>query len=105
MRVGITGATGFIGSALARRHLERGDAVRCLSRRAPTHGTTIPEVQIVTGDLTQADSRLKRFADGLDVLYHCAAEVGDEGRMPAVNVGARRRCCRRRPGAWGAGCS
>ena len=87
MRVGITGATGFIGSALARRHLERGDAVRCLSRRAPTHGTTIPEVQIVTGDLTQADSRLKRFADGLDVLYHCAAEVGDEGRMPAVNVG------------------
>ena len=86
MRVGITGATGFVGSALARRHLERGDAVRCLSRRAPTHGTTIPEVQIVTGDLTQADARLKRFADCLDVLYHCAAEAGDEGRMPAVNV-------------------
>ena len=64
MRVGITGATGFIGSALARRHLERGDAVRCLSRRAQTPGTTIADVEVVTGDLTHPDDRLRRFAEG-----------------------------------------
>ena len=86
MRVGVTGATGFIGSALARRHLERGDSVRCLSRRAQTPGTTIPDVEVVTGDLTHPDDRLRRFAEDLDVLYHCAAELGDERKMRAVNV-------------------
>ena len=86
MRVGITGATGFIGSALARRHLERGDAVRCLSRRAQTPGTTIPDVEVVTGDLAHPDDRLRRFAEDLDVLYHCAAAIGDEREMHAVNV-------------------
>jgi nucleoside-diphosphate-sugar epimerase len=83
MRVGITGATGFIGSALVRRHLERGDAVRCLSRR---RSSASERGEMVHGDLTVADARLTRFADGLDVLYHCAGELADEGRMRAVNV-------------------
>jgi nucleoside-diphosphate-sugar epimerase len=86
MRVGITGATGFIGSALVRRHLELGDSVRCLSRRAQSPGTTIPDLEVVTGDLTRPDQRLVRFAEDLDVLYHCAAEVGDQRKMYAVNV-------------------
>jgi nucleoside-diphosphate-sugar epimerase len=38
------------------------------------------------GDLERPDDRLVRFADGLDVLYHCAGEVVDTARMPAVNV-------------------
>ena len=84
MLVGITGATGFIGSALAQRHLERGDAVRCLSRqRSPRCGGGM---EIVQGDLAAPDLRLEQFVDGLDVLYHCAGEHAQEQRMRAVNV-------------------
>jgi nucleoside-diphosphate-sugar epimerase len=84
MKVGITGATGFVGSALVRRHLERGDAVRCLSRRRlPADGKRL---EVVHGDLAAPDAPLTRFTDGLDVLYHCAAELADEQRMRAVNV-------------------
>jgi len=84
MLVGITGGTGFIGSAVVQRHLRRGDAVRCLSRRR------LPgrdgRMEFVSGDLTAPDARLTRFADGLDVLYHCAGEVRDDRRMRAVNL-------------------
>jgi nucleoside-diphosphate-sugar epimerase len=84
MRVGITGASGFIGAALARRHIESGDAVRCLTRR-PQAGLG-QGGETVAGDLCSADDRLTRFADGLDVLYHCAGEVNDERRMRALNI-------------------
>ncbi len=80
--VGITGATGFIGSALVARHRDRGDRVRCLSRRPSSPGGPL----FVNGDLTEPDDRLNRFCDGLDVLYHCAGELRDQHRMRAVNV-------------------
>jgi nucleoside-diphosphate-sugar epimerase len=84
MLIGITGATGFIGSALAQHHLERGDAVRCLSRqRSPGCDGGM---EIVQGDLAAPDLRLEPFVDGLDVLYHCAGEHSQEQRMRAVNV-------------------
>ena len=83
MVVGITGATGFIGSALVQLHLERGDAVRCLSRQRPPRCDG--RMEIVQGDLTAPDVRLEQFADGLDVLYHCAGELSNEQRMRAVN--------------------
>jgi nucleoside-diphosphate-sugar epimerase len=84
MLVGITGGTGFIGSAVVQRHLQRGDAVRCLSRRRPP--IRDGQMEFVPGDLTTPDARLTRFADGLDVLYHCAGEVSDERLMCAVNL-------------------
>jgi nucleoside-diphosphate-sugar epimerase len=84
MLVGITGGTGFIGSAVVQRHLLRGDAVRCLSRRRPP--IRDGRMEFVRGDLMTPDARLTRFADGLDVLYHCAGEVSDERRMRAVNL-------------------
>ena len=84
MLVGFTGGTGFIGSAVVQRHLQRGDAVRCLSRRR------LPgrdgRMEFVHGDLATPNAQLTRFVDGLDVLYHCAGEVSNERRMRAVNV-------------------
>jgi nucleoside-diphosphate-sugar epimerase len=82
--VGITGGSGFIGSALVRRHLDAGNSVRCLTRRPQI--AAIPGVRLFDGDLERPDARLVRFADGLDLLYHCAGEVVDVGRMHAVNV-------------------
>jgi nucleoside-diphosphate-sugar epimerase len=84
MVVGITGASGFIGSALLQRHLEAGDRVRCLTRRARLDAAR--GAVTIQGDLSNPDASLIRFAEGLDVLYHCAAEVGHQDRMRAVNV-------------------
>lgn len=84
MVVGVTGGSGFIGSALVRRHVEAGDVVRCLTRRP---GRPVPPgAQTIQADLCAPDERLVRFVDGLDVLYHCAGELTDAGRMQAVNV-------------------
>jgi nucleoside-diphosphate-sugar epimerase len=82
--VGITGASGFIGSALVRRHLAAGDVVRCLSRKpaSAAHAGAV----VMRGDLESPDEGLARFADGLDVLYHCAGEVSRSNRMRAINL-------------------
>jgi nucleoside-diphosphate-sugar epimerase len=86
MVVAITGASGFIGSALMRRHLDAGDLVRVLTRGS----RPVPDIRSAVtfrGDLAQpADADLARFVDGVDVLYHCAAEILDSERMHAVNV-------------------
>jgi nucleoside-diphosphate-sugar epimerase len=99
MLVGITGGSGFVGSLLARRHAEAGDAVRCLTRQPQV--TVGPGVRMMPGDLCVADERLTRFADGLDVLYHCAGEVRDEARMRAVNVEGTRALVRAAAGRIG----
>ena len=87
MVIAITGASGFIGSALMRRHLAAGDRVRILTRglRALPVGFGAAAFH---GDLARPDHKnLKRFVDGVDVLYHCAAEINAAERMQAVNVG------------------
>jgi nucleoside-diphosphate-sugar epimerase len=71
---------------LVASHLAAGDHVRVLARDAtqPFWGR---EVEIISGDLVSADpQRLRSFAKGADVLYHCAAEQADSLRMTAVNV-------------------
>ncbi|HEX7138563.1 MAG TPA: NAD-dependent epimerase/dehydratase family protein [Vicinamibacterales bacterium] len=90
MVVAITGASGFIGSLLMRRHLNAGDQVRILTRglrRQPVTSGTVA----FHGDFAQPDhADLRRFIDGIDVLYHCAAEIRDSQRMQAVNVDGTR---------------
>ena len=90
MLIGVTGGTGFIGRRVLRRHLEQGDRVRVLSRRARTDLEGFGAVEIIQGDLDGAPGRLPEFVEGLDVLYHCAAELFDESRMQAVHVDGTR---------------
>ncbi|MFD7033213.1 NAD-dependent epimerase/dehydratase family protein [Streptomyces sp. NPDC059917] len=81
----ISGGTGFVGSAVVRRLLGEGAAVRVLSRerrvpggRAGTGG--------VCGDLGDPDS-LRGLCDGASVLLSLASYVGgDERRCDDVNV-------------------
>lgn len=90
----VTGATGFVGSAVARRLIEAGHRVRVLVRfnsdRANIAG--LP-VEISIGDLTDPAS-LKYALSKCDALFHVAADYriwtpNPEG-MYAVNVqGAR----------------
>jgi len=84
--VSITGGTGFIGRALALRHALAGDEVRVLSRRAPEGRDTTTGITVVRGDVSAGADRLARFADGAQVLYHCAGEIRNPAAMEAVHV-------------------
>jgi len=86
MNVGITGGSGFAGRRLVDLHLARGDRVRVLTRRPKADAALRAGIEHHEGDLLGEPDRLRRFADGLDVLYHCAGETQDEQRMPDVNV-------------------
>lgn len=86
----VTGASGFVGSAVARRLLQAGHDVRVLTRKQSILSNLegLP-VEQVTGDLTDADS-LARALRGCEALFHVAADyrlwVPDPEAMHAVNV-------------------
>lgn len=86
MEIAITGASGFVGGALVRRHLERGDAVRALVRDPASPICGLPAVRVFRGDLARGETIPPEFVAGADVLYHCAAEIHDERSMRATNV-------------------
>ncbi|HYW04853.1 MAG TPA: hopanoid-associated sugar epimerase [Gammaproteobacteria bacterium] len=70
----ITGATGFVGSAVLRHLLEAGYPVRALvrPRSDPRNLADLP-VERIEGDLTDAGS-LRRALEGCDALFHVAAD-------------------------------
>jgi nucleoside-diphosphate-sugar epimerase len=75
----ITGATGLLGSHVAEQLVGRGERVRALVR--PASDVTFLRalgVELVEGDLAQPET-LPRAVAGADVVYHCAARVGDWG--------------------------
>ncbi|WP_367428497.1 NAD-dependent epimerase/dehydratase family protein [Streptomyces celluloflavus] len=89
-KVALTGATGFIGSAVLKTLLEtpragRDITVRALARTPPT-GPAVPGLEWILGDLTAAES-LPALVAGSDVLIHLASYIGgDEDRCTQVNV-------------------
>lgn len=73
MRILVTGATGKVGSRLARRLARRGDHVRALVRDA-ARAAELREagVELAVGDLLDASS-LGAAVRGVDAVVHCAA--------------------------------
>ena len=86
MTVGVTGGTGFIGSTLVRRLVVGGGRVRLLTRQPAGTDKFPPGVEVIHGDLQSSAERLRSFTAGVDVLYHCAAEINDPGKMASTNV-------------------
>src|SRR5580704_3784045 len=90
----ITGATGFVGSHVAEACVEHGYSVSTIAR--PSSDTALLErlgASILRGDLTDA-GLLRRAVESADVIVHCAAKVGDRGRVEdyrTVNVEALRK--------------
>ncbi len=84
--VAITGATGFVGRRLVRRHLDEGDSVRLLTRQKSVDSELARRTQVFHGDIASDIDVLREFTRGVDILYHCAAELNDPGRMNATTV-------------------
>jgi nucleoside-diphosphate-sugar epimerase len=75
----VTGATGLLGSHIAEQLRERGERVRALVRPgSDTEFLRQLGAELAVGDLADPDS-LRRAVAGADVVYHCAARVGDWG--------------------------
>jgi len=73
--IALTGATGFIGAALAERLAGTGRRVKALIRPASTHRQpAAPAVRWIEGDLEDMAS-LQRLAEGVDAVIHCAGAV------------------------------
>ena len=105
MKALVTGATGFVGAAVARRLLAAGHEVRALARAASNRANLDGlDVEVVTGDLTDRES-LARAARGCDALFHVAADyrlwVPDPDAMMRTNVDGSRNMVR---AAADAGC-
>jgi len=86
----VTGATGMIGSHLARRLLDEGWRVRALVR--PTSDTALLAewgVDLVEGDVSDPAGAMTPHLEDADYVFHCAALVSDWARledMVRVNV-------------------
>jgi nucleoside-diphosphate-sugar epimerase len=70
MRTLVTGAGGFLGQALVRALVARGDAVRALVRRAPEAVAALGAEPVV-GDATDPEV-LRRAVAGVEVVHHLA---------------------------------
>lgn len=89
MNVLVTGASGFIGSALVERLVASGIHVVALTRR--TDRTFAPQVERRIGDLATGAGITPDLLNGISVVFHCAGEIGDPSRMHAVHVDGTRR--------------
>lgn len=81
--VAVTGVSGFIGDAVARRYADAGATVRGLDRRLPDPADPLTpdadaRVEYVVGDVTRP-ADLRRLVDGADIVVHTAAIVAESG--------------------------
>jgi len=86
----VTGATGFVGSAVARTLAARGHGLRLLVRDSSNRSNLAGlDAEVVTGDLTDPASLL-RAASGCQYVVHVAADyrfwVPDPDAMLRANV-------------------
>lgn len=74
MKTLVTGATGFVGSAVLRKLIAAGHEVRVLARHtSDPRNLAGLDVEMIEGDLTDADS-LRRAVTGCNRLFHVAAD-------------------------------
>jgi nucleoside-diphosphate-sugar epimerase len=87
MKALVTGGGGFLGGAVVRQLLVRGDAVRSFTRSAYPWLAELG-VEQIPGDLADP-AAVERAVAGCDIVYHVAAKAGVWGRYAdfhAINV-------------------
>jgi len=84
LKIAITGGTGFTGRPLVKTLLEGGHEVRVLSRRPADTRSPFQGARWYQGDFCHPID--PAFLNGVDALYHLAAELSNSAQMDAVNV-------------------
>ena len=83
----ITGASGLLGSHIAKQLCEAGERVRAFVRpTSDTRHLRDLDVEICTGQLDDIAS-IRRAVEGTDIVYHCAACVSDWGSWNEFHTG------------------
>lgn len=90
----VTGGTGFVGGAIVRELLKRGETVRVLARRtSKTDGLAKLGVEIAYGDILD-EASIEKALEGCETLFHAAAIyefwVPDEQRLTKTAIDGTR---------------
>jgi len=88
VRALVTGGGGFLGSAIVRALLVRGDTVRVLARGSYPELTALG-AEVVTADVRDRPAVVAAVGD-VDVVFHTAAKAGgwgDRREFEVINVG------------------
>jgi dihydroflavonol-4-reductase len=98
VRVFITGATGFVGSHVARKYASEGASLRLLTRQTSRLDALAGlDAETVVGDLREPE-KLRTALSGCDAIVHVAADyrlwVRDPQQMYAANVDGTRELLR-----------
>ena len=84
LQVCVTGGSGFVGSRLVDKLVEKELSVRVLTRSLKNNFP--PGVDVFIGDLTSLDTDIDNFLIGCDVLINCAGETSDLDQMQKLHV-------------------
>lgn len=86
LRIGITGASGFIGQELVRHLSAQGHDLVLLSRSAKKWKQN-STITVIEADLSQPKAEaIAKFTHDLDLVFHLAAELNRPSIMQAINV-------------------
>ena len=87
----VTGATGLVGSHVAEEAIRRGIKTRVLVRE--TSDVAFLDslgVEKIHGDMLREDS-LKKAVEGVSIIVHCAAKVGEVTDSERMRIPSPRR--------------
>ena len=76
MKIGVTGASGFIGKRIIEMGLDKGYQMVAFVRSPTKLGDLAKKIQVFTGDIANKED-IKAFVDFCDVIIHTAAVVSD----------------------------
>lgn len=76
--IALTGASGLLGGALARRLREDGVPLRLLLRKPHAEWQSGPGIEVIIGELDDGDA-LDRLVEGVDAVVHVAAMYRNDG--------------------------
>ena len=84
----ITGARGMIGSIIVNKLVNSGWNVKVLTRSNRKHFP--PNLTVIQSNINNEDG-LQRLLEGVDAVFHCAAELREEAKMYSTNVEGTRK--------------